>query len=535
MKKLYREWLSVSTKYITDEPFSIKFQYSCLSIILLFTLAIRLVSIDIPALDRTMWKEIDYITISTNYLQNGFNFFQPEITWPAEPPRITAMELPLVPYMAAIFYALFGFNSLTVRLIPLLSFLLMAIYIFRLAKREMNSMVGLIAALAASVFPLYHQFGNILFSEPIVIAMSVMAIFHFAQWMDTGQKKDVVIAVFAFSMAVSLKLTPLYMLLPLTWLAYRKYGLNLKSYFKLLAPLTLSLLLPIVWYSYAYFLTFNSIDVFGIFQGHDKMQTFTYLTRSFWYKKMFYRIAQGVLGGNLGFLLFVIGFMSGFACLKRTGLFYIYAMMIAIFFAIVAEGQIDAPYRQLTSIPFLAVFVSLGIIALFSVYQSMLQLVNSSAAEQHSYLSKKQLLLSFGIVLLILVFNYKAILHADPLEPSHKEEWRMAHEIKKIASDNAKIIALGAYTIHKGGNDLSPVLYYYTGLRGWTLQENEWQQETVERYIQKGASLLAAPLDRPREPGLKPFVQSLQKRYAVLYKNTEKNQILLDLTHLPVN
>ena len=34
------------------------------------------------------------IEISKNYVKNDFNFFKPEITWPAEPPRVTAMELP---------------------------------------------------------------------------------------------------------------------------------------------------------------------------------------------------------------------------------------------------------------------------------------------------------------------------------------------------------------------------------------------------------------------------------------------------------
>ena len=66
-------------------------QWAVLALILLATLTLRLWTLPGPPIDRTAWKEIDYITISTNYWQHGYRFWWPEVTWPAEPPRVTEL------------------------------------------------------------------------------------------------------------------------------------------------------------------------------------------------------------------------------------------------------------------------------------------------------------------------------------------------------------------------------------------------------------------------------------------------------------
>jgi hypothetical protein len=112
LSRMLERWDS-AYKWLSDESrISPVLAKVCLGTILLSCLAIRLWTIGAPALDRTTWKEIDYIAISSNYWKHGFNFFHPEISWPADPPRYTAMEFPLVPYMAALLYEIFGYTSI---------------------------------------------------------------------------------------------------------------------------------------------------------------------------------------------------------------------------------------------------------------------------------------------------------------------------------------------------------------------------------------------------------------------------------------
>lgn len=525
MKSIFQTWKANFLELLDAKSVSPSAQKMILTLIILACLGIRLISIDAPRLDRTLWKEIDYIMISQNYWQHGFKFFQPEISWPAEPPRVTPMELPLVPYLAGMLYAGFGFNAYSARMIPLLAYLLLTVYVFRLAKRELGPLVGLLAALCTAMMPLYHQFGKILFSEPIMIAVSVVALFHFAQWVDFRKKRDWVLALLGFSLAISLKLTPLYLLLPLLWIAFRKYGFKLNNYTNFFIFILLSLVVPIAWYAYAYYLTIHSIDVFGIFGGHDKMQTFTMLSDYNWYYVMVHRIGRDILGGKLGSFLCFIGVISAIFT-RKADLFVAYLLAIGIFFIIVAEGQIDAPYRQLTIVPAGSVFVALGTTAILSMIRALIG--NKTSPMPVRKPRKSDLWLCFILVCLIAPFKIYNTAKSGPFMTSHNVEWEFAQEIKKFAGSNAKLVAAGEYTIHKGGNDLSPVIYYHSGLQGWTLQKGDWDLKKIKKLINRGGTVFAAKR-MSREPDSSEFLREMKVTYKTLYENSEKELLLLDL------
>jgi len=93
---------------------------------------------------------------------------------------------------------------------------------------------------------------------------------------------------------------------------------------------------------------------------------------------------------------------------------------------------------------------------------------------------------------------------------------------------DSKLVTVGEYSIHKGGNDLSPVLYYYSGLQGWSLQKGDWHLERIQSLIQKGATLFAA-LNMLREPESDHFINEMKARYEVIYENKDSQLLLLDL------
>ena len=529
MSGLYSAWKATYLSLIEDPSIPQSLQWSILALILLFCLVVRLITIDVPPLDRTMWKEIDYIEISKNYVKNDFNFFKPEITWPAEPSRVTAMELPLVPFAAAILYKLFGYNVFTVRFIPMICWLMLVVYVFLLARREFGPIVGLGAAMASAIMPLYHEFRNILFSEPFVIASSVATIYYFANWIDFGRKRDWILAVVAFSLAVALKLTPLYLLLPLLWAAFRKYRFEFGNYRGFAGLVFLSLLLPIVWYLYAYYLTLNSIDVFGIFGGHDKMQTLTMLADNNWWLTMMIRLRWEILGGKFGILLFALGLMAT-TFVRRGGLIYTYLIAVVCFMIIVAEGHLDAPYRQLTFVPPLSVFIGLGAMA-FSLLPLHLMSRNHSKITTGKPIWQRLSIITFvGLSLIssMIFYNQEKIFHGNIDGARHPQHWKLAQEVRKYTNPGDKLIAIREYTCHKGGNDLSPVIYYYTGLQGWTLQSGFWTLTNVESLIAKGANLLVVT-GMCKDQEVQPFIDQIRKHYWVLYENKNPGLLILDL------
>ena len=530
-KELFDLWKRSYQAILTEEIFSRFSLRLMMGFILLGCMAIRLATIGAPALDRTLWKEIDYIQVSTNYWQHGFHFLHPEITWPAEPPRVTAMEFPLVPYLASLLYPLFGFHVLTVRLLPLLSFLLLVLYVYLLAKRTFSATVGLVSALAAAILPLYHPFHRILFSEPLMIALSVMTLYHFVGWLEERRKKDWLIAILCYSLAIAIKLEPLYLFLCLFMLYVQKYRFSLTAYKDWVLFVLLCLILPAAWYGYAYGLAKHSIDVFGVFGGqfggHNKFQTLTMLTNPDWTVTMIKRIGSSILGGKWGSLIALIGFISA-GCVHKGKLFFFYLFTILLYFAIVAEGQLDAPYRQLTIVPPLSVFVALGALAVAVAVSQLLKTIFPALARKGWFGARGTIAASLVAVLLILVFNMRLVFNRSSTVAADPFRWQLAQEIKKYADPQAKLITAGEYTLHTGGIDLSPVLYYYSGLQGWSLHKGDWSLAKVDELKQRGAMVFAA-VDMSREPESVPFIQAMKATYRVLYEDAEDELLLLDL------
>jgi len=503
-----------------------------LSFIVLFCLILRLSTIQSPAIDRTDWKEIDHITISMNYYKHGFNFFKPEISWPAEPPYVTAMELPLVPYITSFLYPIFGINVYTVRFLTLFMALMLVIFLYKLTRQELGDIIALCSAFVVSILPLNNPYGKFLFSEPTLIFFSVFSLYYLSKWLEFNKQKDFILSIVGFTLSLSLKPTSMYLIIPYLWLYYRKYKIKLPEYKSFLKFFLISLIIPIAWYSYAYYLVKTSIDVFGVFGGHDKFQTLTMLSSADWYRMMFKRISVDILGHRLNLIFIMIGII--FVILTKRGtLFLYYLLAIISFFIILAEGNYDTGYRQLTIIPAFSVLFSLGTLAIIfflikGIKFSFRNLFNKKRNSINSSIFSNELFLIFIIFPMLLFYNNNGIFINNSKKPFWGDCWELAQAIKKNDLSKSKIIAAGAYTINKGGNDLSPVIYYYADVTGWTLSDKEWNLEYVKKLIKKGASAFVA-YHMYREPESITFIDLMKKKYKTLFEDKKKSILLLSL------
>jgi 4-amino-4-deoxy-L-arabinose transferase-like glycosyltransferase len=524
MKSLKARFEAAFSQFQSRVVLSDRNSYLILSLIVLGVLAVRLLVIGTPSLEWAAWKEIDYLTISKNYWQNGFDFLKPEVTWPAEPPRVTEMELPLVPFFTAVFYQLFGFGAFSARLVPLIAYLVIVIYVYKLAKRELDAFVGLLAGMAAGLMPLYHPFSNTLFTEPAMIAMSVVSLYYMAEWVEHQRRREQILALLALTITFSLKLESLYLLLPLAWIAFRAYRFQFRKYGGFVLLILLSFVLPVIWYFYAYYLETTGAHLFGIFKGHNKSQIFTMLTDLRWYRTMAGRIINGIFGGIYGTLLVLCGVAAALLT-RKGGLIFAYLISVCIYFVLVAEGNVDAPYRQLPLIPSASIFLALGAQAIVVALSALWKPISASK----SWL----LALPFVLVLLLPVAKLDEVFAPDV--PAHADRWQLATEIRKHTDENSKLVVVGEYSKHVGGYDLSPVVYYYSDLQGWTLKPEQWNVEYIESLRNKGATHFAVilPYGYPYdfvylpEESFDGFVAEMRAKYPVLYEY--QDQLLLDL------
>jgi hypothetical protein len=63
--------------------------------------------------------------------------------------------------------------------------------------------------------------------------------------------------------------------------------------------------------------------------------------------------------------------------------------------------------------------------------------------------------------------------------------------IRGISGPADKIVAFGEYDPKKGGNDISPVLFYYSQRQGWNVPDADCSVDHVRRLMDRGATLLA--------------------------------------------
>ena len=513
-------------------PDAIQFwvQKSVLVLMVIVTVSIRLATIHNPLIERTLWKEIDYLMISENYWQGGYRFFWPEVSWPAEEPRATAMELPLVPFAVAVVYSLVGQTPLSVRWPTLSAFTLLGILVFYLVRREAGPIMGLAAAAAAFLMPLFNQFGNVLFSDPTAICMGAASVLMLQRWLDSGRRTDAIYASLTLGLTLALKVEMLYLGFCCAWMVWRRHRWNIGQYATALWVAAGALALTALWYFYAYWLSKNSIDVFGVFGGiyggHDKFQTMSMLSDPEWYREMWRRVSWGILGGKVGIALAITG-VSTVLITRYKGLILAYLVAVILYFIIVAEGQIDAPYRQLHAVLPLAAMVgfgALGIVAALVVVFNCITIRGTSNSRRcHAGVAT---ILAISLVGSLPIRRLDDVMNRDFVSPENERRWRIAEKIRWIAGDGAMIVTVGEYSIHKGGVDVSPVLYRYANARGWALIGTNWSDSYIEVLRAKGAKLLVG-INLDREVPVKQMIEQLADRYRVAYR--EQGSVIFDL------
>jgi hypothetical protein len=494
-------------------------------LVLIFVL-LRLYLIQVPEIKKTDWKEIDYIQISKNYTKKEVQFWEPTISWPAEGPRVTAMEFPLVPFVASKLYQLFGFNVFTLRIIPLICFILLSIYLYKFVILLTNDNgLAFIVLLISLIIPLNYIYSRMLFSDPVLLMFIIISIYNLLKWKINDRQRYFTWSFVFFTLSLLLKPTSMYALLPLLYIYYTKTGnLYPKNYIRFGTAFLLSLIPSIMWYVYAYHLTQVSIDVFGVFGGHNKFQTFTLLTDPNWWKTMLGRFYQ-LFGGKYMLLIFIIGIFSGIFE-RKFRLFYVILISNLAFLFILAEGHLDGPYRQFAFIASGSFFTAVGFVAIVSFFEYLYDFISSKSRFLPKINSK---ILYAGVLFLILArfsYNLVGIIPKNEDYIHHRYFYEIAQKLRNIKKTNSKIITTGNYSPEKGGNALCPILYHYSNLQGWSLESEDLDMKTIEALKSKGADIFVGVYLFTKEAT--DFNLKVQNQYPIVYKS--EDYVICDLT-----
>jgi 4-amino-4-deoxy-L-arabinose transferase-like glycosyltransferase len=215
-----------------------------------------------------IWRQSDTASIARNFARNGMNLFYPQINWGGNGPGYVETELPLMPWLTAGLYRVFGEHEWLGRLVSLL-FMLVAVWAFwGLARRLLAATHARWALIAFVASPVFMRWGTAFMPEATVMAFTLLALLFFCRWLQEDRQQWLLAAGAATSMAALVKPTSLHVgLVMALWLVigHRERLRRPSVYLVGLA----ALVLPALWLLHASSFYRDYGNTFGIISGGD--------------------------------------------------------------------------------------------------------------------------------------------------------------------------------------------------------------------------------------------------------------------------
>lgn len=446
--------------------------------ILLLAALLRFVQIGAPPVGHHAWRQSDTASVARNYLHNGHRLLYPQIDW--ETPGHVEMEFPIFPWVASLIPGRIAGTETSTRFLALLGALVTITFLYLLVSRILGQRAALWSAFLYAILPANLFFGRAIMPESWMLAATAMAMYYFVRWLDDESWPSYALAVLAATLACLLKITSLYLGLPLLWLAWRKWGTRSLRQWQLWLFAALVVVSLILWYGHAYRLGQQFGASFHILTGpgEDKWGAWGLLLDPGFYNRVF----LGYLGGRIltwaGLLVFVLG-LSLPRLSSQERLFDVWLLAVVIVLLLANGGSYQHDYYSLPIALPAVVFVA-------KVFDRKWQ-------------HRTRLVAAAALILLLSGYRYVGAL-ADERQPGTDVE--IASALSSGTDHNDLVISC---------NGRNPVWLYLAQRRGWGRDCNDLEKPELSNLIKKGARYLIADRRRPPPDRLTSYLSSFQQ------------------------
>jgi hypothetical protein len=202
--------------------------HAALGVIVLLGLLLRLKGIHDPLLDHPGWRQGDTAAIARNFATLDFNPLHPQTDYDGPPPNYVELELQIVPFLAAIFYKIFGIHAVFGRLISIAFSLTNVVVIGCFARRLFRTEVaGLTAAALFAVYPGSLYYGRTFTPDTAMVCFATAALYASFSWIvdgTPGGRRGFWLAASLTALAILAKPVAATVLVPIIAVAFWKYG-----------------------------------------------------------------------------------------------------------------------------------------------------------------------------------------------------------------------------------------------------------------------------------------------------------------------
>ena len=224
-----------------------------LAIVLIGSLT-RVLYVDRPFDHRLLapWREADYTQLARNFYRDGLDILHPKIDWRGDTPGYAEMELPVIPWLGAALYRVFGYHEALLR-VPAALFGVLSMFVFAaLCRRSLPPTGALFAAAAFALNPLLIVLGNAMQPDPLMLVLSLVAVALIWRWQEDPTFAGLLAAAAATGAAILAKSPAACVGIVLAYSVMRTLGRRAFTDVRVYAAALIALLPPLAWYLWAW-------------------------------------------------------------------------------------------------------------------------------------------------------------------------------------------------------------------------------------------------------------------------------------------
>src|SRR5262245_7642855 len=224
---------------------------AALLLILIFGVLLRCQYIGLPMAEAHRWREITNADIARNFVERSMNILYPQVNWGGGGNPYVGMEFPLMHYIVALLYLVFGEHAIIGRLVSI-AFSIVTIWgVYALGLRLFGATTGRAAAFLMAISPSAIFFGRFFISDTPMVCFSVLAVLGWVTYLDTGKTSAAVAGSVCGALAFLVKVPAVMILAPIAWAAWEAKRWSALKDRRLMVGLVCSLVATALWYWHA--------------------------------------------------------------------------------------------------------------------------------------------------------------------------------------------------------------------------------------------------------------------------------------------
>src|SRR6185436_16202090 len=346
-----------------------------LVLILLFGLALRLQYLDLPMAEAHRWRSITNADIARNFAERSMNLFYPQVNWGGGDQPYVGMEFPLMHWILAVAYKVFGVHEIFGRLVSIVFSVATIWAVFALGARLFGVAAGRAGAFLMAISPSAVFFGRFFISDTPMLFFSVVAVLAWVVYLETGATAAAVAGTVSAALAFLDKLPAVLILVPIAWATWEARRWSALTDRRLVLGVFASLAATALWYWHADVLfhrTGLGVAIWhpagmyalpiavaaGPSAGVYNVANFTLLRSPGFYTQLINRIWILHLT-PAGFTLALVGCLAAWRRPRRH-LVDVWMAIVVLYILMTAEGNLNHEYYQLPLLPPAALFFGLA-------------------------------------------------------------------------------------------------------------------------------------------------------------------------------